>query len=104
MMCRTESGAAKLAPGLLDRSDAAPLLLTLLFGLTNGQLTTSIFVSCNEEREPVQRSSTASLLVVFLFLGIFLGAALSFLFAFLDCTPAPSNAYCNPFGVREHAA
>ena len=48
--------------------------------------------------EPRLRDPAASFLVMFLNLGIFLGAALNFVVLYLDCTPSAENGYsCNPF-------
>ncbi len=98
MMCHTMTKSA-MQSGLFDRSDAFPLLITILFALTNGWTTTSLFVSALDSTEPSQRSVAASLLVCFLNTGIFLGASLSFLVRYLDCTPTPTDD-CNPFVNR----
>jgi hypothetical protein len=87
MMCHSQTATAVL-PGVFDGSDAAPLALMLVFAITNGWLTTSVFISSMEDVEPHQRGPATSLLVVFLNVGIFTGAALSL---YLPCTfPVPS--------------
>ena len=96
MLCHTNSHADWLP--IFWGTDALPFLLMFIFSVTNGMFTSSIFVASQSIVEPKLRDAAASLLVMFLNLGIFLGAALNFVVLYLDCTPSEANGYsCNPF-------
>ena len=135
MLCHTAAGGALQLPAFAG-DDALALLIMAIFSISNGWLTSSIFVAsqsaiephrrnpyrqgdANRAHSPLRRSSprrtthhpslithdsspcadsAASLLVCLLNGGIALGAALSFVVRYLDCTPSAANAFsCNPF-------
>ena len=79
-------------------NDALALVIMSVFSITNGWLTSSVFVASQSVIEPSKRDPAASLLVCLLNAGIAVGAALSFLVRYLDCSPSAANGYsCNPF-------
>jgi len=102
MLCYTGSGdaAGPLQLPTFAGTDALPLGLMLFFSMSNGWLTSSVMVSSQREgvMPATRRQQGATLLVLFLNTGIFVGAALSFLVRFLNCTPSDANGHdCNPF-------
>jgi hypothetical protein len=104
MMCHTD-GPTTVFPGIFDVSNWSPLLTILLFAITNGWLTTTVYVSSMNEVPASQRGRNAGLLTCFLNTGIFFGAALSFFIRYLDCKPTASNGYdCNPFITTGNAS
>ena len=97
MLCHTEQGGG-LQLGYFGANDALALVIMSVFSVTNGWITSSIFVASQSVLEPHQRNPAATLLVLMLNTGIAIGAALSFVVRYLDCTPNATNAYsCNPF-------
>ena len=97
MLCYTTAGGGLQLP-LFWGSDALPLCIMLLFSLTNGWLTSAVFVTSQDAVSPALRGKVASLLVSMLNVGIFCGASLSFVVRYLDCTPSAANGFdCNPF-------
>jgi hypothetical protein len=96
MLCHTASGGGIQLP-LFWGSDAMPLIIMLFFSVSNGWLTSSVFVASQGVIEPQIRDFAASMLMMCLNGGIFFGAAFSFVVRYVDCTPTAANAYCNPF-------
>jgi equilibrative nucleoside transporter 1/2/3 len=88
MLCHMPPGKSAL-PALLD-SDAAPMLLVLLLGLSNGMLTSSVLMRAPHVVPPAQASRAASLMILSLNVGLVLGSLTSFLLHWLLC-------HCNPF-------
>ena len=97
MLCHTAAGGGmQLEP--FGGNDALALVIMSIFSITNGWLTSSVFVASQSVIEPSKRDPAASLLVCLLNAGIAVGAALSFLVRYLDCSPSAANGYsCNPF-------
>ena len=81
---RAESTASAAA-------DAIPLLLMLAFSITNGWITTTVFVRASEDVGDAERGHAAGHIVLFLNTGLAIGAALSFVVHFAAC------GGCNPF-------
>lgn len=97
MLCYTAAGGALQLP-LFAGDDALALVIMAVFSTTNGWLTSSVFVSSQGVIAPHRRNIAASLLVCMLNAGIAVGAALSFVVRYLDCTPSAANDFsCNPF-------
>lgn len=97
MLCYTEAGGGMQLP-VFPGDDALALIFIGFFSVSNGWLTSSIFVASQESLEPQLRNRAASLLVCLLNGGIALGASLSFLVRYIDCSPSASNGFdCNPF-------
>ena len=83
---------------LFAGDDAFALLIMALFSVSNGWITSSVFVASQTAIRPAARNPAASLLVCMLNGGIAVGAALDFVVRFLDCTPNAANGHsCNPF-------
>ena len=70
--------------------DAAPMLLVLILGVTNGMLTSSLLMRAPHAVPPAQASRAASLMVLSLNSGLLFGSLTSFLLHSLLCD-------CNPF-------
>jgi len=75
---------------LLSASDAFPTMIMLVFAISNGWLTTSIFVHSAATVEPEARQRAGTFTVCFLNTGLALGSAFSFFTRWLSCQ-------CNPF-------
>jgi len=102
MLCYTGSGdnAGPMQLPVFAGFDALPITLMLIFSVTNGWFTTSIMVSSQEHADmpPALRQQGVTLLCMCLNSGIFVGAALSFVIRYLNCTPSEANGFdCNPF-------
>jgi len=95
MLCHTKHAGPLQLP-VFAATDAMPYTFMFVFALSNGWLTTSVFVASQGVVEPSKRGRAASLLVCLLNCGIFLGSMLSFLVRFLNCTPTADDT-CNPF-------
>lgn len=98
MLCHTAQGGGLQLP-LFWGTDVMPFVFIACFSVTNGWLTSSIFVSMAERiTDAATRESCTTLVVTMLNGGICMGAALSFLVRYLDCTKSPANDFdCNPF-------
>ena len=97
MLCHTAAGGALQLPNF-GGNDVLALLIIAVFSVSNGWLTSSIFVASQSAITPDRRDSAASLLVCLLQAGIAIGALLSFPVRYLDCTPSAANGFdCNPF-------
>ena len=72
-------------------ADAIPLLLMLAFSITNGWITTTVFIRASEDVGDAERGHAAGHIVLFLNTGLAIGAALSFVVHFAAC------GGCNPF-------
>ena len=97
MLCHTAAGGALQLPNF-GGNDVLALLIIAIFSVTNGWLTSSVFVASQSAIAPDRRDSAASLLVCLLQAGIAIGALLSFPVRYLDCTPSAANGFdCNPF-------
>ena len=101
MMCYTAQGSAMQLP-VFWGTDTMPLCVMTIFAVSNGWLTSSIFVAVAEQiNDATQRESATTLIVTMLNCGICIGASLSFLVRYLDCTPSATNSFdCNPFISR----
>lgn len=86
ILCRTKSDLD--AP--LSGSDAWPILIMLVFALSNGWLTTCVFVHSADAVPSSQRQRAGTLTVCFLNTGLAIGASMSFFTRYLVCS-------CNPF-------
>lgn len=90
MLCHMPPGKSAL-PALLN-TDAAPMMLVLLLGVTNGMLTSAVLMRAPHVVPPAQASRAASLMILSLNGGLVLGSLTSFLLHWLLCD-------CNPFLV-----
>mmetsp|Transcript_7461 Transcript_7461/g.23086 ORF Transcript_7461/g.23086 Transcript_7461/m.23086 type:complete len:465 (-) Transcript_7461:832-2226(-) len=88
MTCHMPLGKSTV-PTLLG-VDAAPMLLVLILGVTNGMLTSSLLMRAPHAVPPAQASRAASLMVLSLNSGLLFGSLTSFLLHSLLCD-------CNPF-------
>ena len=79
-------------------SDVTAIVVMFLFAFSNGWLTTSMYISSQQAVPLTMVKDAASFLTLYLNGGIFVGAAMSFLLRFLNCTPGVENGFsCNPF-------
>ena len=87
MLCYTGSAAdgeaGPLQLPVFGLTDALPWTFMLAFSVSNGWLTSSVFVASQSAVEPGRREQAASLLVCLLNSGIFFGAMLSFVVRYL---------------------
>ena len=96
LLCHSSGSTAFQLP--LLAFDAAPIILILVFSFLNGMLTSSTFVASQATVGARHHKAAASVLVLALNSGIFVGACLSFVVRFANCKPAASNGFdCNPF-------
>jgi len=88
MLCHMPAGKSAL-PALLN-TDAAPLLLVLFLGLTNGMVTSSTLMHAPHAVQPALSRRAASLMILSLNVGLVLGSLISFFFHWILCD-------CDPF-------
>lgn len=88
MLCHMPPGKSAL-PALLN-TDAAPLLLVLTLGVTNGMLTSSALMHAPHAVRPAESRRAASLMILALNVGLVFGSLISFLFHWILCD-------CDPF-------
>ena len=71
-------------------TDAFPLVVMLIFAVSNGWLTTCAFMHAPSDVAPTERKRAGTLMVMFLNAGLTCGSLLSFAVKGLTCN-------CNPF-------
>ena len=81
---------SKSSQPLFSSSDAYPIFIMLVFAVSNGWLTTCIFVHSASVVAPELRQRAGTFVVLFLNTGLALGSMLSFFTRWLVCD-------CNPF-------
>ncbi|KAL1504091.1 hypothetical protein AB1Y20_010501 [Prymnesium parvum] len=91
ILCKSNSDDP-LLPSLLNSSDAFPILVMLVFAVSNGWLTSCIFVHSASVVSPELRQRACTFIVLFLNSGLSIGAMLSFFTRWLMC-----RCSCNPF-------
>lgn len=72
-------------------SDALPIFAMLIFAVSNGWLTTAIFVRAPESVSPADRPATGALMVLFLNVGLTLGSIASFVMSTVMSTTVASS-------------
>ena len=89
MRCWSLANSASAHP-LFASSDAWPIFIMLVFAVTNGWLTTCVFVHSASVVAPELRVRAGTFVVLFLNTGLAVGSMLSFFTRWLVCD-------CNPF-------
>ena len=89
-LCRTSVAAAGGGAKPEVDSDAFPLVVMLIFAVSNGWLTTCAFMHAPSDVAPTERKRAGTLMVMFLNAGLTCGSLLSFAVKGLTCN-------CNPF-------